>query len=295
MTDRPTDIGLIKKIPCFSGLSDKELQDILAAEDNFVTYHKPKEGIVREAEIGDCMYVVLDGIVEVRLLSGTTKRVSTAATLSKGDFFGEQSLMPWSDGRRGASVVAMLDTVLFRITKRHVLYAVERCGLQNPDGEEEEEPDPLASLLEIDEEVISALKSSRFFKTLTDKELRAYETWSQTVDYSEGETILRQGDEGDCMYLIIRGQCRVMYPDARGKMRRINILGPGKFFGEQALLPGGGGRRNAYIAAVTDCHLLQVNTNMSLALFGRDKPMITAIQKIGAVQRDSISRIRTQN
>jgi CRP/FNR family transcriptional regulator, cyclic AMP receptor protein len=54
--------------------------------------------------------------------------------------------------------------------------------------------------------------------------------------FSRRETIFRQGDPGNMLYLIARGQVRIYHPGARGCELSVAILRAGEFFGELALL-----------------------------------------------------------
>jgi CRP-like cAMP-binding protein len=48
------------------------------------------EAVVRQGEMGDCMYVIQEGQLEVVKVDGDTE--VSVAVLSEGDFFGEMSL-----------------------------------------------------------------------------------------------------------------------------------------------------------------------------------------------------------
>lgn len=63
--------------------------------------------IVKEGEIGNCMYIIFRG--EVRI----TKGKELLATLKEKDFFGELSLMDTET--RSATVTAVTDCILFRL------------------------------------------------------------------------------------------------------------------------------------------------------------------------------------
>ena len=52
--------------------------------------------------------------------------------------------------------------------------------------------------------------------------------------YQDGEIIVRQGEVGDCMYVIESGKAEVL--DQKGsKEVRLAVLGPSDFFGEMAI------------------------------------------------------------
>ena len=52
--------------------------------------------------------------------------------------------------------------------------------------------------------------------------------------YSAGAAVFRQGERGDCMYLIQEGQVEVVVEQA-GRCTRIAVRGAGEFFGEMAI------------------------------------------------------------
>ena len=52
--------------------------------------------------------------------------------------------------------------------------------------------------------------------------------------YANGETIIREGDVGDCMYVIQEGQAEVLVKSGEGEIQ-LAVLGPGAFFGEMAV------------------------------------------------------------
>lgn len=52
--------------------------------------------------------------------------------------------------------------------------------------------------------------------------------------YRDGEIIVRQGQVGDCMYVVQNGQVEVLQEED-GKEVPLAVLGKGDFFGEMAL------------------------------------------------------------
>ncbi len=52
--------------------------------------------------------------------------------------------------------------------------------------------------------------------------------------FQPGETIIRQGEAGDCMYVIQEGQVEVVVQRG-GRESCLAVRGPGEFFGEMAL------------------------------------------------------------
>ena len=68
--------------------------------------------------------------------------------------------------------------------------------------------------------------------------------------FEEGDTIVAQGDEGDCMYVILDGEASISVRDEEsGKERLITHIYKGDFFGETSLIYGV--RRTATVRAVS--------------------------------------------
>lgn len=96
----------IGSVPFFTGLEKKQMKALIQSgrERSF----KGGETIVKEGDMGIGFYLVLEGRAEVR------KGTKVLATLSKGEFFGEMSLI--DEERRSADVIAAEPTRCFVIT-----------------------------------------------------------------------------------------------------------------------------------------------------------------------------------
>ena len=90
----------------FAGLNQKQLK--MVAESGKEISYKSGDTIVEEGTMGVGFYMVLEGKVEVR------KGEKVLASLSKGQFFGEMSLI--DEQPRSADVVALQPTKCFTIS-----------------------------------------------------------------------------------------------------------------------------------------------------------------------------------
>ncbi|MBN2507726.1 MAG: cyclic nucleotide-binding domain-containing protein [Verrucomicrobia bacterium] len=73
---------------------------------------RQEDAVVRQGEMGDAMFMVLEGELRVRML--INNKETTLVTLTPGDFFGEISL--FDHGPRSAEVVANKVSKLLKIT-----------------------------------------------------------------------------------------------------------------------------------------------------------------------------------
>jgi CRP-like cAMP-binding protein len=95
----------------FSDFSKKHLQR-LAADTDELTF-APGEAVVREGDLGETLFVVLEG--EAKVLRGSRK----VGTVLPGDFFGELAAIDAQP--RSASVVAVTPLRVLRLFRRHLM------------------------------------------------------------------------------------------------------------------------------------------------------------------------------
>jgi len=106
MASSPDVASALRTVPFFSGLNAKQLK--IVAESGKELSYKSGDMIVQEGTMGVGFYMVIDGRVEVR------KGSKALAKLSKGQFFGEMSLI--DDEPRSADVVAIQPTKCFTLS-----------------------------------------------------------------------------------------------------------------------------------------------------------------------------------
>ena len=82
---------------------------------------------------------------------------------------------------------------------------------------------------------ILLLKGIEIFEGLTVGELAAVASVSEEADYPAGEVVIREGDPGETMYLIIRGQVSVIKGLGSDTEIELDRIEQGDYFGEMAL------------------------------------------------------------
>lgn len=83
--------------------------------------------------------------------------------------------------------------------------------------------------------------------------LRRHLDW---VEIAAGETLMRQGDAGDSMYLSISGRLRVYLEDEDGVVRIVSEMARGQIIGEMSLYTGES--RSATVVAIRDSVLVRL-------------------------------------
>jgi len=94
-----------------------------------------------------------------------------------------------------------------------------------------------------------------------------------------GETVVRKGEHGDCMFFIASGAVEVIVPGLSEPVK----LGTGDFFGEMALLSRR--PRNADVRALGYCQMLVLHERVFRRLVGRDPDLRQHIEAVADARR----------
>ncbi len=109
------------------------------------------------------------------------------------------------------------------------------------------------------------------------------------VDVPPGELIIREAEPGDCMYVILDGRVEVFIVDDEGRVTVLATLDRGHYFGEQALLPEGSGKRNANVRSDTAVSLIRITKEQFRRVLFRDQKLLLALRAVGDMQRARIT------
>ena len=80
------------------------------------------------------------------------------------------------------------------------------------------------------QELARRLKKVSILGALSESQLKTLAKWTEVVSFDAGETVVKHGDRGDGLFLILEGSAEVR----RGN-RSLARLGAGQFFGEMSL------------------------------------------------------------
>lgn len=114
-------------------------------------------------------------------------------------------------------------------------------------------------------------------------QLNFFDRATYTKDFAAGETIFKEGDEGDVMYGVKEGEVEIVY---RGT--QLNVVTKSGVFGEMALISKE--PRSADAVAKTDCKLVPIDPNLFLFMV-HETPnfslfvMETLVNRLHAMQK----------
>ena len=95
--------------------------------------------------------------------------------------------------------------------------------------------------------------------------------------YAAGEYVFRQGEVGDELYILERGEVLVLVERRGGPPVELTRLGPGKFFGEVSMLIDS--RRHATVRALAECEVLVVEKQVLQQILDRAPRLAEEIQR----------------
>ena len=103
---------------------------------------------------------------------------------------------------------------------------------------------------------IGCVRQIPLFSDLPIRELMAVAGIALTRHFRKNDVVVREGDPGDCLYLVLRGTLAVIKAAGTPGEITLDHIGDGGFFGEMALIDGQ--RRSATVRSETSSLLLRI-------------------------------------
>ena len=125
---------------------------------------------------------------------------------------------------------------------------------------------------------MTRILQSKAFLQVPPANIQAIFMRMQDVVVKAGETIIKQGDDGDYYYIIKSGRCKVTRASKTGSELTLATLADGDAFGEEVLLTES--KRNANVVMITDGTLVRLSKDDFNALL--KEPNLTWVQNAEA-------------
>lgn len=128
------------------------------------------------------------------------------------------------------------------------------------------------------EEYVGILRSIPIFGALPLEAARHLALSLKRAAFAPGELIIRQGDAGDSMYIVIQGSVDVHVSGDSGMSEYLATLEVGQFFGEMSLLTGE--NRTANVMSMTAVECLVIAKPSLTSLFERHPELAENISEV---------------
>jgi CRP-like cAMP-binding protein len=212
----------VPQLPLFSALAPPDLRQLLAALE---VRDVPMGGeVIAQGSDGHEAFVVVRGVLEVLRHGAGASSPVTLAALGPGAIFGEMALV--SEAPRAASVLAVEPTQLLCVSKD----ALDALATRVPAVGRELGRFCRARMLS------NLARHSPILCAVRPEDRTALMGRFETCAFEPGEVLVREGSEGEGIYLIASGGVEVMRSEPSGDRLRIAELGPGDVVGEISLV-----------------------------------------------------------
>ncbi|MEI8393240.1 MAG: cyclic nucleotide-binding domain-containing protein [Rhodospirillaceae bacterium] len=222
--------------------------------------------MVRQGERGDRAWLLENGRVDV-LVTGTRGDTHKVASVGRGAIIGEMALI--DDGPRSATVQVIAEVDCLELDRETFKLLLSRCQ-------------PLGAYLL--ESLVAAIRRAYGLPPGERVEggaiIRSVRDFTKILDrrvYAAGHVFFNQDDPATTAYLIQSGRVSILRRGERG-MEELGPLGPGRIFGELALLNADLRRATAAAATQTVCEVVTKETFD--AVIAAMPPILRALTKI---------------
>jgi len=244
--------------------------------------------LFRRGEPSDLIFVGLHGQLVLTAIPRGHDQARVVRTVSPGETLGEEALL--GHPRRfdavastPCTVAAIPATVFLRFSAQGVadgsLGTVERL---------------LRRLRR--RATRDLLRTVAFFRDLPERDFEMAVDAAEPMDVHRSESIYREGDPSDALYLLIDGLVQIQNEQG-GQLRVSAYLSPGDFFGDDDIVSARPRKRSA--VAMGECRLLAVPARVFRTLADRNGPLLRQLQRISTerrqVQREIVGAAEQQS
>jgi small-conductance mechanosensitive channel/CRP-like cAMP-binding protein len=131
-------------------------------------------------------------------------------------------------------------------------------------------------------EARAILRAEPVFNCMDETQLETVLQNSQIHRYGRGERVIQEGDEGDSMFIMLRGTAAVSIAK-NGTGVRVGVMRQGDCFGEISLLTGE--PRSATVRAESDCEVLEVSKPVMAEVLRESPQCLTGLSELLAKRK----------
>ncbi len=238
-----------KSVALLATITPLQLREFMIDSD--IRTPKAGEVLFKRNDYTNSFYCVVEGQVEILVDEAAGKRVALGA----GEFFGEMSLI--SGRRRSATVYAGANCVLIETPRRSMTKLINSV-------------DAVKKL--VDRTFVERAIRARFGDEATAAQIKEVVSGASLQRFKAGETLFREGDDGDCLHLVRFGSLTISR-SIGGRDIVLSYVPAGNYVGEMAII--GGSKRSATAKAAVATETIRVERDAFRKLLGQN-PLLRA-------------------
>ncbi len=131
-----------------------------------------------------------------------------------------------------------------------------------------------------------------FVQALSEPARRTLAERARFLEYGPGQAIVKQGEQGDTLYLVSRGEVGVRIRVEGASDREVARLGRGALFGEMSVLTGD--PRTATVVALGDAALLAVDRDAFERILGAEPELAQKLADVITRRRMALDQVRAE-
>lgn len=138
---------------------------------------------------------------------------------------------------------------------------------------------------------VTILEEIPIFSELPNEYLEAISSHAITKTVPKNTIVISEGDESSSLYVILNGKVKVYLSEEKGREVILDILGPGEFFGELAMMDSG--RRSASVMTMEPSQFLIISReDFRACLSGNPKVALRLLQVMAKRLRATSETVR---
>ena len=244
MESKPLELSLLRTFSPLDGLKPENLYSL--ARKTVLKELTSGRMLFKEGDTDKRTYYLVSGVVELIHEGRTVMMVRSGAPEARNP------IAPGLPRRYGARVLSeRIEYLSIDSDMLDVMLTWDQTGSYEVNELKQHEESSSS------DDWMTTLLQTKALHRIPPANIQAIFMRMQRMDYKAGEPVIKQGDEGDYFYVIVKGKCVVVRETPLNKEGiRLAELNMGDTFGEEALISDA--RRNANVTMLTDGTLMRL-------------------------------------
>jgi CRP-like cAMP-binding protein len=245
MESKPLDLGLLRSFSPLDGLKSENLQSL--ARKTVLRELSAGRLLFKEGDSDKRSYYLISGVIEL------VRDDRTVTILRGGSPEARNPIAPFTPRRYSARAVSdRVEYVSIDSDMLDMMLTWDQTG-----SYEVNELHSTGEQASSSDDWMTTLLQTKAFHRIPPANIQAIFMRMKRLEAKAGDVVIKQGDEGDYFYVIVKGKCVVTRETPLNKAGiKLAELGMGDTFGEEALISDA--KRNANITMATDGALMRL-------------------------------------
>lgn len=270
MESKPLELGLLRSFSPLDGLKSENLHSL--ARKTVLRELSSGRLLFKEGDTDKRTYYLISGVIELMHEGRTVLMIRGGAPEARNP------IAPSMPRRHSARVVSdRIEYLSIDSDMLDVMLTWDQTGSYEVNELTQHDDSAPAS-----DDWMTTLLQTKALHRIPPANIQAIFMRMQRMDYKAGETVIKQGEEGDYFYVIVKGKCAVTRETPLNREGiRLAELNMGDTFGEEALISDA--KRNANVTMLTDGTLMRLGKEDFRTLLNEPMLQWVDLEKANAI------------